>query len=75
MNVESYYVADESVATEMAAGTSVFVKLITEKGTKTSDRLEFWALPIGINWSTPVGEIQKEGFTLQVNGPIGVADR
>jgi hypothetical protein len=73
--VESYYVASESVASSMAAGTNVFVKLITEKGTKTSDRWEFWALPIGINWASPVGEIQKEGFTLQVDGVIGVADR
>lgn len=73
--VESYYVADESLATEIAAGTKVFVKLITQKATKTSDRLEFWALPIGINWASPPGEIQKEGFTLQVDGVIGVADR
>lgn len=75
VNVESYYVADESVATEMAAGTNVFVKLITQKGTVTADRMEFWALPVGINWSSPPGEIQKEGFTLQVDGVIGVADR
>jgi len=75
LNVESYYVADESLATEMAAGTNVFVKLITQKGTKTSDRWEFWALPVGINWASPVGEIQKEGFTLQVDGVIGAAER
>lgn len=75
VKVDAFYVSDESVAENMTDRTRCFVKLITQKGTKTSDRWEFWALPIGIDWTANVNEIQKQGFTLQVDGLVGVADR
>lgn len=75
VKVDSFYVSDESVEDAMAQNTRVFVKLITQKGTKTADRWEFWALPVGIDWSADVNAIQKQGFTLQVDGLVGVADR
>ncbi len=75
VKVDSFYVSDESIAESMTDRTRLFVKLITQKGTKTSDRWEFWALPVGIDWTADVNQIQKQGFTLQVDGLVGVADR
>jgi len=75
IHVDSFYVTSEQPATPMAQQDKVFVVLATKKGTKTQDRWEFWARPMGVEFRAPIGEVQKEPFDLIIDGIVGYADR
>ena len=73
LHVDSFYTT-ESVGAELAAQERVFVVLATKKATKTADRWEFWARPIGLSHIPDTEGVHQEPFDLQADGLIGFAD-
>jgi hypothetical protein len=70
----SYFTTSEIMASKMYADTKFFCTIFSQRGTKTSDRFEFWGRISGANFSTPLAGIQQENVTITVDGVIGQAD-
>lgn len=70
----SYFTTSEIMAAKMYADTKFFCTIFSQRGTKTSDRFEFWGRISGANFATPLAGIQQENVTITVDGVIGQAD-
>ncbi|MFA5054301.1 MAG: hypothetical protein WC565_09595 [Parcubacteria group bacterium] len=75
MTLPAYWVLADSFGTEMRADTQLFFVLWSQKGTKTSDRYEFWGHINGIEWSAAPEELQHADVSVTADGLIGFADR
>ena len=75
MTLPSFWVPAEGRGAHISEETLLYCVLWKQKGTKTSDRHEFWCVVHGIEWSAAPGELQMGNVSLTASGLIGYADR